>query len=136
MQSITEIINRELLGKPFRHWGRGPKHFDCLGVWMYLVRRVTGVHLPDVKPRDRTRFGEADVISLRDQLMSIGVNVRLGDQLQALDLIHHLRPGCHVYTVETPRWAVHAEFGSVGRMPMEEVLRLRNIHIWRLRELD
>lgn len=37
---------RSLIGKPFRHRGRGPKYFDCAGV-VKESYRLNGVELPD-----------------------------------------------------------------------------------------
>lgn len=37
---------RTLLGKPFRHRGRGPKYFDCAGA-VKEAYRLNGVDLPD-----------------------------------------------------------------------------------------
>lgn len=45
---MSELVTaaRTLLGKPFRHRGRGPKFYDCAGV-IKQAYRLCGVEMPD-----------------------------------------------------------------------------------------
>lgn len=40
---------RRHLGKPFRHHGRGPRHFDCAGLCVAAYREATGREILDVR---------------------------------------------------------------------------------------
>ena len=48
---------RKLIGKPFRHLGRGPTHYDCVGLCAAAVSAATGMVIIDVAgyPREPSK---------------------------------------------------------------------------------
>ena len=75
---------RELIGKPFRHRGRGPTHYDCAGVCLYSVQRACGGPLFDVRHYGRNPFADG----LRATLVA-----NLGDPVLADPLTEDPMPG-------------------------------------------
>jgi len=90
-----------LLGRPFILGGRGPEEFDCLGLIIWLYRRVWGLELED--PLSGPRRAEA-VRRFSKFFMDC-------DELRTGDVIHVREQGIsrqHLALVENSRWAVEA----------------------------
>lgn len=64
MTPLIVIEARKLLGKPFRHHGRGPKHYDCAGLCIAAYKAATGRDIEDVRyyGREPHRNGLQDAI--------------------------------------------------------------------------
>lgn len=109
---------RELIGKPFRHRGRGPTHYDCAGVIVHAYARA-GVLLRDLAyyGREPARDGlrEAVRANFGDPL-PIGAMVQPGDVM----LMRFNREPHHLAIIGDARKGIGLtmihSYGEVGRV--------------------
>jgi hypothetical protein len=114
-----------LLGLPWRDRGRGPREYDCLGLFLELTRRA-GIEL-----EDPFAAGELDHRAFRRfhrYFVPIPVT-----ELRPLDLLVQRGERQHIVTVVEPDWVLDTgrETG-VHRSRLRDAL-MRATGAWRLR---
>lgn len=117
----------ERLGKPFRPGARGPGAYYCLGLWLDLLEKATGIVLPDPfqKTEDEALLG----------FWRRFIEIPKGD-LRPLDVLfwRWAHGEAHVATVESGRWAVSiTPAAGVHRVPLRDAVK-RAEKVYRLRE--
>lgn len=117
----------ERLGRPFQPGARGPNAYYCLGLWLDLLERATGIVIPDPfqKPTEKA------LLTFWRRFLEIPK----GD-LRPLDVLFWRwgRDEAHIATVEDDRWAVTISPGAgVHRMPLRDACA-RAEKAYRLRE--
>jgi hypothetical protein len=134
MRQLKDLVD-EVLGRRWTPGGRGPLSFDCLGLFLWLVRENRGIEIDDPFPEKTDdpgavakRFAE-NFVELSDY-----------DQARALDLWHLLgiggfAGGNHLFVIEDSRWLVHTQFGTVARAAIRDFLGVRGIRRYRLKVL-
>lgn len=128
----SKLLTAEIdavLGKPFVEMGHGPEAFYCLGLYLFLVERTTGIHVADP-------FLEETPEAVRS----------FYERFQELQAISDVRPldalfwrwgkhEAHVATVENEKWCVSCDqVSGVHRTPLR-VTRERADRIYRLEVL-
>lgn len=129
---VTEA--RKLLGKPFRHHGRGPRYFDCAGLCIAAYKAATGSDIIDVKyyGREPHRNGLQEAIE-RNAGKPVAGPPQPGDVL----LIRFNRAPHHMGIVgETPYGALslihaHGESGRVVEHRLDEWWQQHIVAIYR-----
>lgn len=118
----------ELLGRPFRPGARGPEAYYCLGIWLDLLERATGIVIPD--PFQKST--EEALLGFWRRFVEIPKGA-----LEPLDILFWKwgRGEAHVATVEDDRWAVSiTPTSGVHRIPLRDAC-IRAEAAYRLREL-
>lgn len=129
----NNLINaaRAYLGKPFRHQGRGPDYFDCVGL-LVTAARDCGLEVVDRTGYPMDPNGEL-VPALRENLEPITGKPEPGDVL----LMRFAKEPQHV-GLWTGSTVIHC-YSSVGRV-VEHSLSgkwaRRVVSVWRFREGD
>lgn len=121
---ISEHADR-LLGLPYRERGRGPREFDCFGLFLELARR-SGHELEDP-------FGGGGLARVTFRtLYRHFVRVPL-ESLRPLDIILQRHDRQHVVTVVEPLWVLDTSIqAGVHRSPVRDALE-RATAAYRLR---
>lgn len=119
---ISEHVDH-ILGKPFQLYARGPHAYYCLGVFLDLLERATGMRLEDpftAVPCSVGTFWKGFL-----ELPTLG-------DLQPLDVLfrHHGEGQAHVSVVENENWAVTAEdpVGVVRNRLADEIRRAQRAY--------
>jgi len=130
VSDLSPIVDR-ILGRSFGWGACGPTHFSCLGLWLHVVERATGIRIDD----PYAAAADGKVAALWERVARIDGY----DRLQPLDVIYQEPrlpkdlPG--VSFVESPFWAVASSIRlGVHRLPLQEALRPLPV-VYRLKEL-
>ena len=52
-----------LIGKPYKHNGRGPNSFDCYGLVKYIYETMLGIYLPEYTDYTQDWYKERNVLT-------------------------------------------------------------------------
>ena len=97
------------VGLPFRHGGRGPEAFDCLGLFLALMRERLGLVLPDPQVPLATDTHAPELAGLVDCGRIAAEPYREGDAA-----LFRAADGLHVGFILNDRDMLHMEYGQIG----------------------
>lgn len=115
----VDDVADNLIGKPYKHGGRGPDFYDCFGLMLALYAGC-GIELRD--PFDGL---DASTEGYRELLFSDFKRIPEDEPAIALDILKQKTPHAHVAVVLPGGYALEARENLLScRVPVRDIQRL------------